>query len=110
MRSTSATMADAARVRDLVHHGRGPILVQAAIAADEPPRVLPSRDGHAIKLRFMQAMQTAGRGPQEGTVGGRGRTSPSDHSSAKKDAARDARDPPAPLTPARAADSRPRFR
>jgi thiamine pyrophosphate-dependent acetolactate synthase large subunit-like protein len=52
-------MADAARVRNLVHHGGGPILVQAAIAADEPPRVLPSRDGHAIKLRFMQAMQTA---------------------------------------------------
>jgi hypothetical protein len=52
-------MADAARVRDLVHHGRGPILVQAAIAADDPPRVLPTRDGHAIKLRFMQALQTA---------------------------------------------------
>jgi len=44
------------RVRDLVHNGRGPILVQARIASDDAPRVLPSRDGHAIKLRFMQAV------------------------------------------------------
>jgi thiamine pyrophosphate-dependent acetolactate synthase large subunit-like protein len=52
-------MRDAARVRDLAHGGRGPILVQALIATDDAPRVLPTRDGHAIKLRFMQALSTA---------------------------------------------------
>ena len=45
------------RVRDLVHNGRGPILVQARISNDAAPRVLPSRDGHAIKLRFMEALR-----------------------------------------------------
>jgi thiamine pyrophosphate-dependent acetolactate synthase large subunit-like protein len=44
------------RVRDLVHSGGGPILVQARIANDDPPRVLPTRDGHKIKLRFMEAL------------------------------------------------------
>jgi thiamine pyrophosphate-dependent acetolactate synthase large subunit-like protein len=52
-------MRDADRIRDLVHRGRGPILVQARIASDEAPRVLPTRDGHAIKLRFMQALSGA---------------------------------------------------
>jgi thiamine pyrophosphate-dependent acetolactate synthase large subunit-like protein len=47
---------DAARIRDLAHNGRGPILVQARIASDDAPRVLPSRDGHAIKARFMAAL------------------------------------------------------
>jgi thiamine pyrophosphate-dependent acetolactate synthase large subunit-like protein len=45
------------RIRDLVHKGGGPILVQAQISNDAPPRVLPSRDGHAIKLRFMDALR-----------------------------------------------------
>jgi thiamine pyrophosphate-dependent acetolactate synthase large subunit-like protein len=44
------------RIRDLVHNGRGPILVQARISNDAAPRILPSRDGHAIKLRFMEAL------------------------------------------------------
>ena len=44
------------RVRDLVHNGRGPILVQALISNDAAPRVLPTRDGHALKLRFMEAL------------------------------------------------------
>jgi thiamine pyrophosphate-dependent acetolactate synthase large subunit-like protein len=44
------------RIRDLVHNGRGPILVQAQISNDAAPRVLPSRDGHATKLRFMAAL------------------------------------------------------
>jgi thiamine pyrophosphate-dependent acetolactate synthase large subunit-like protein len=52
-------MRDAKRVRDLVHTGRGPILVQARIASDEAPRVLPIRDGRAIKLRFMAALSAA---------------------------------------------------
>jgi thiamine pyrophosphate-dependent acetolactate synthase large subunit-like protein len=44
------------RIRDLVHNGGGPILVQARISNDAAPRVLPSRDGHAIKLRFVEAL------------------------------------------------------
>jgi thiamine pyrophosphate-dependent acetolactate synthase large subunit-like protein len=49
------------RIRDLVHNGRGPILVQARISNNAAPRVLPSRDGHAIKLRFMEALGKLGR-------------------------------------------------
>jgi len=48
-------MRDADRVRDLLHRGKGPILVSARISNADTPRVLPTRDGHAIKLRFMQA-------------------------------------------------------
>src|SRR5579871_1332942 len=44
------------RVGDLVQTGRGPILVQARISSDATPRVLPTRDGHAVKLRFMEAL------------------------------------------------------
>jgi thiamine pyrophosphate-dependent acetolactate synthase large subunit-like protein len=44
------------RIRDLVHNGAGPILIQAQISNDAAPRVLPIRDGHAIKLRFMDAL------------------------------------------------------
>ena len=40
------------------HNGGGPILVQARIASDEAPRVLPTRDGRAIKLRFMEALSS----------------------------------------------------
>jgi thiamine pyrophosphate-dependent acetolactate synthase large subunit-like protein len=43
------------RVRELMHTGKGPILVNARISHEETPRVLPVRDGHAIKQRFMQA-------------------------------------------------------
>jgi thiamine pyrophosphate-dependent acetolactate synthase large subunit-like protein len=49
-------MRDVDRVRDLVRRGKGPILVQARIASDDAPRVLPTRDGHAIKQRFMAAL------------------------------------------------------
>jgi thiamine pyrophosphate-dependent acetolactate synthase large subunit-like protein len=49
-----------ARVRELLHTGHGPILVNARISNAEMPRVLPVRDGHAIKLRFMQAVNAAG--------------------------------------------------
>jgi thiamine pyrophosphate-dependent acetolactate synthase large subunit-like protein len=49
-------IAEAGAVRDLLHGGRGPILVQARIASGDTPRVLPSRDGHAIKLRFVEAL------------------------------------------------------
>jgi thiamine pyrophosphate-dependent acetolactate synthase large subunit-like protein len=53
-------MDSVSRVRDLVHNGRGPLLVQARIASDPAPRVLPIRDGHAIKLRFTDALSRLG--------------------------------------------------
>jgi hypothetical protein len=46
-------------VRDLLHKGEGPILVNAKINADDVPRVLPLRDGHAIKQRFIEALNSA---------------------------------------------------
>ena len=49
-------MSAVGRVRDLAHNGDGPILIQARISSDAAPRVLPSRDGHAAKVRFMQAL------------------------------------------------------
>jgi thiamine pyrophosphate-dependent acetolactate synthase large subunit-like protein len=53
-------MGEVSQVRDLVRDGRGPILVQARITSDPAPRVLPTRDGHAIKLRFMEAVSRLG--------------------------------------------------
>jgi thiamine pyrophosphate-dependent acetolactate synthase large subunit-like protein len=53
---TMSEMADADRLRTLLHSGEGPIFVQAKILPDDPPRVLPTNDGHAIKFRFMQAL------------------------------------------------------
>ena len=49
------------QIRDLVHSGRGPILVQARVSSDAVPRVLPSRDGHAVKLRFMGAVSAVSK-------------------------------------------------
>ena len=37
----------------------GPILVSARISEEDVPRVLPIRDGHAIKQRFIAALNTA---------------------------------------------------
>ena len=47
---------EAAEVRALLHRGTGPILIKARIAAADVPRVLPLRDGHAIKQRFVAAL------------------------------------------------------
>ncbi len=52
-------IAEAGAIRDLLHAGRGPILVQARIASGDTPRVLPIRDGHAIKQRFVAALDAA---------------------------------------------------
>jgi thiamine pyrophosphate-dependent acetolactate synthase large subunit-like protein len=38
----------------------GPLFARVAIAADEPPRVLPERDGVAIKRRFRAALGLEG--------------------------------------------------
>ena len=45
-------------VRALLHGGEGPILVNARIKPEEAPRVLPLRDGHAIKQRFVEALNS----------------------------------------------------
>jgi thiamine pyrophosphate-dependent acetolactate synthase large subunit-like protein len=45
----------AAAMRSLLHTGQGPIFIHARVEADDQPRIIPSRDGHGIKQRFMQA-------------------------------------------------------
>jgi thiamine pyrophosphate-dependent acetolactate synthase large subunit-like protein len=50
---------EAAEVRALLHAGDGPILVNAHISHEDVPRVLPLRDGHAIKQRFIEALNAA---------------------------------------------------
>jgi len=49
---------DAADIRKLLHTSEGPILVNARIKEEDVPRVLPLRDGHAIKQRFMNALNS----------------------------------------------------
>jgi thiamine pyrophosphate-dependent acetolactate synthase large subunit-like protein len=49
---------EAADVRALLHTGDGPILVSARISEEDVPRVLPLRDGHAIKQRFIEALNS----------------------------------------------------
>jgi thiamine pyrophosphate-dependent acetolactate synthase large subunit-like protein len=43
-------------VRALVRRATGPIFVNALIKAEEVPRILPLRDGRAIKERFIAAL------------------------------------------------------
>ncbi len=50
---------ETADVRELLHRGEGPILVDARIKPEDAPRVLPLRDGHAIKQRFIEALNSA---------------------------------------------------
>jgi thiamine pyrophosphate-dependent acetolactate synthase large subunit-like protein len=50
---------EAAEVRKLLHAGEGPVLVSARISEEDVPRVLPIRDGHAIKQRFIAALNGA---------------------------------------------------
>jgi thiamine pyrophosphate-dependent acetolactate synthase large subunit-like protein len=45
----------AAEMRALLHNSEGPTFILARVAADDPPRVYPSLDGHATKYRFMRA-------------------------------------------------------
>jgi len=42
--------------RRLLHAGKGPLFVQIHVKTDDVPRVLPIRDGHEIKRRFMEAL------------------------------------------------------
>jgi thiamine pyrophosphate-dependent acetolactate synthase large subunit-like protein len=52
---------EASAVRALLHSGEGPILVSARISHEDVPRVLPLRDGHAIKQRFIEALDANAR-------------------------------------------------
>jgi len=56
---TVSLLEEAEDVLALLHGGKGPILVNARIRAENPPRVLPLRDGHAIKHRFVAALGSA---------------------------------------------------
>jgi len=53
---TLADMSGLGEARRLVYEGGGPVLVRARIAHTTPPRILPDRDGHAVRLRFMRAV------------------------------------------------------
>lgn len=48
----------AVEIRSLLHSRQGPSFIQAVVRAEEIDRVLPIRDGHEIKHRFMQALET----------------------------------------------------
>jgi thiamine pyrophosphate-dependent acetolactate synthase large subunit-like protein len=48
---------DVSEVRALLHAGAGPVFVRARIACDDVPRVLPTRDGQAIRLGVEQALR-----------------------------------------------------
>jgi len=51
-----ALIEEAGAIRALLHSGEGPLLVHARIKPQDTPRVLPLRDGHAIKQRFVAAL------------------------------------------------------
>ena len=52
-------LSRADELRDLLHSAEGPLFIHARVDADDQPRVIPSRDGAAIKHRFMQAIGTS---------------------------------------------------
>jgi len=56
---SASDMAAIDALRARVHADAGPIFVQVPITPDEPPRVLPTHDGNAIRLRFMEALHGA---------------------------------------------------
>ncbi len=56
---TVTRIEEVGEVRRLLHAGEGPIMVNAKIKPDDVPRVLPLRDGHAIKERFIAALNSA---------------------------------------------------
>ena len=47
-------LSHAAELRMLLHSGEGPLFIHARVDADDQKRIIPSRDGPAIKHRFMQ--------------------------------------------------------
>jgi phosphonopyruvate decarboxylase len=53
-------LEEADDIRALLHADEGPVFASARVQPEEAPRVLPLRDGHAIKQRFMDAMAASG--------------------------------------------------
>jgi thiamine pyrophosphate-dependent acetolactate synthase large subunit-like protein len=53
-------LSRADELRALLHGGQGPIFIHARVDADDQKRIIPSRDGPAIKQRFMQALWRRG--------------------------------------------------
>ena len=49
-------MSEVANIRKLIHKEQGPHLIHALIKSEDVPRVLPSRDGVDIKLKFQRAL------------------------------------------------------
>jgi hypothetical protein len=49
-------LSRADELRTMLHSGQGPLFIHARVDADDQKRVIPSRDGVAIKHRFMQAL------------------------------------------------------
>lgn len=53
---TITQMSEMANVRKLIHKEQGPHLIRALIKNEDVPRVLPSRDGVDVKLKFQRAL------------------------------------------------------
>jgi len=53
---TARKHEELAELRQLMLEEKGPVLAVLKTRAGELPRVLPERDGHAIRLRFKQAL------------------------------------------------------
>ena len=51
---------DIDETRRLLHAGHGPFFAQVLVKTDDVPRVLPIRDGHEIRRRFMTALAKLG--------------------------------------------------
>ncbi len=49
-------ITEAPSVRDALHRAQGPVFIQAKISRDDVPRVLPTRDGHEMRLRLASAL------------------------------------------------------
>ena len=47
------------RLSELIRTGEGPLFARVRISPDEPPRVLPEKDGIAIKQRVRKAVERA---------------------------------------------------
>jgi thiamine pyrophosphate-dependent acetolactate synthase large subunit-like protein len=55
--ATGDVSSHVSAVRTLLHAGAGPVFVRARISCDEVPRVLPTRDGQAIRLGVERALR-----------------------------------------------------
>lgn len=52
-----SSLAELDGARGLLHSTRGPVFLQAVVEPEIVPRVLPTRDGNEIRLRFAQALE-----------------------------------------------------